>query len=129
MSLSKDHPFSFLWLDRQGNVSKVKVIAIVICIVVGGGLKGYCDYTPPHGPFVVNDELRMACSYDGKPMPDSSLIRELESFDAYRVKGVDKKEALRSAISKCGILSVELGINSGFCIPCYTAIVNEVYGK
>jgi hypothetical protein len=92
--------------------------AATVCVLItlGGCVPG--ANTP--STLEVNDHLRTVC--DG--MSDIMIVSDLTAINVARDNGVTYETELRTVLDSCA--DHDGGVN---CDSCWTALVNQIYGK
>jgi hypothetical protein len=99
-------------------VFRVLLSVVMVCVLItpGGCVPGASD-SPT---LQVNDHLRTACS----AMSDVLIVSNLTAINVARDNGVTYETEIQTVLDSCA--NSDGGVN---CDSCWTALVNQVYGK
>jgi len=93
-------------------MKKLLLCSAAVLVLMGG-----CPAELVPGRMNANDHLRSLCV----GVSDAELETALSVVDAYREEGMSRAAALTAGIATC-----EADMD---CLNCWTAIVDQVYGK
>ncbi len=91
---------------------------VMVCVLTTLG--GCAPAADPPSTLEVNDRLRTAC----EAMSDIMIVSNLTAINVARDNGVTYQTELQAVLNDCA--DHDGGVN---CDSCWTALVNQIYGK